>query len=61
MSNSETLALISYIIGFVVFIFLNYRDKKDADNYTFPVERNRNREKRFGDPWVAKDIINKEK
>jgi hypothetical protein len=52
MSNTETLALISYIIGFVIFIFLTYRDSKDADICILPAKRNRCREKGFEDPWV---------
>ncbi len=61
MSNTETLALISYIIGFVIFMFLSYKDLKHADNYILPAERNRCREKPYKEPWAITGITNKQK
>ena len=47
MSNTEMLTLISYTISFVIFVFLNYNDYKDADNCIFSAEGTRCRRKRL--------------
>ena len=50
MSNPETFTFICYVISFVIFIILNYKDLKDADDFILPSERNKGSEKCFEDP-----------